>query len=243
MTAASAPSIVTEVVPRSLATATMGAGDTDEWMSQRYAAPDGRFVRLNLVTTITGATAGVDGTSNSITSRTDRYVLGAIRRAADVVVVGAETVRAEGYMLPKSVRLAIVTASGDLGEKGLRTDGDRRPAIILCPQARAARVREALRDAPVEIMPLPAHDDAVGPQAIVDALVAAHLPRIVCEGGPALATQFLEAGVVDEVCVTVSPAIEPPGHPFVQVSSAVATSVAGMLVDDAGFSYLRLHPQ
>lgn len=235
-------SVVTEVVPHSLSSVTVGDEGTDEWMSRRYAAPGERYVRLNLVTTITGATAGGDGTSNSITSRTDRYVLGAIRRSADVVLVGAETVRAEGYTLPKSVRVAIVTGSGDFGAEGLRTDGDRPPAIVLCPASRADRVREALRGAPVEVTPLPGGDE-LAPQAIVDALVAAGLPRIVCEGGPALATQFLEAGLVDEICVTVSPAIEPPGHPFVRPAASVASSVAGMLVDDAGFSYLRLRPR
>jgi len=235
-------SVVTEVIPHSLSSVTVGDDGTDEWMSRRYAAPGEQYVRLNLVTTITGSTAGDDGTSNSITSRTDRYVLGAIRRSADVVLVGAETVRAEGYMLPKAVRLAIVTSSGDFGSDGLRTDGDRAPAIVLCPGSRAAQVRNALRDAPVEVTPLPGDDD-LSPRAIVDALVAAGLPRIVCEGGPALATQLLDAGLVDEVCVTVSPAMEPPGRPFVRPVASVASSVEGMLVDDAGFSYLRLRPR
>jgi len=236
---------VLEVVPRTLSAARIGEDGTDEWMSERYAVEAQSFVRLNMITTITGATSGEDSTSETITSRTDRYVLGAIRRAADVVLVGAETVRAEGYLLPKTARLAIVTASGDLGEDGLRTAGreDRPPAIVLCPQGRAERVREALTGAHVEVWPVPSESDTLEPADIVSTLRDRGLGRIVCEGGPDLATQFVEAGVVDELCVTVSPVLEPARHPFVTLTDRVDSTVAGLLVDDAGFSYLRLRVQ
>jgi 5-amino-6-(5-phosphoribosylamino)uracil reductase len=237
------PGTVTEVMPRTFESVGVGADGTDEWMSRRYAPLGDRFVRLNMITTITGSTSGADGTSETITSRTDRYVLGAIRGSADVVVVGAQTVRAEGYLLPKTARLAIVTGSGDLG--GLSDEGrdDRPPAIVLCPAAREAEVRAAVGDAPAVVRAIDARGDRLAPDEIVDALRADGLARIVCEGGPELATQFVEAGVVDEVCVTVSPALEPARHPFVALSRRVDAEVAGMLVDDAGFSYLRLRPQ
>ncbi|MFH8249881.1 dihydrofolate reductase family protein [Microbacterium sp. B2969] len=236
--------VVTEVVPRTLESAEIGADGTDAWMSLRYGLPTDDFVRLNLITTITGATAGADGTSETITSRTDRYVLGGIRRNADVVVVGAQTVRAEGYLLPKTARLAIVTSSGDLGDGRLSAEGrdDRPPAIVLCPVSRVDVVRDGIRDAPAEVWGVAAESDQLTPRAIVDALRGRGLRRIVCEGGPALATQFVEAGVVDEICVTVSPVLEATGHPFIGPAARIESSVAGMLVDDAGFSYLRLRP-
>ena len=239
--AASDAGVVTEVVPRTLASTTIGADGTDEWMSSRYAVESDRFVRLNMITTITGATAGADGTSNTITSRTDRYVLGAIRRQSDVVVVGAETVRAEGYVLPKTARLAIVTSTGDLGGQ-LSAEGreDRPPALVLCPESAAADVRHRLRDAPAEVIPIPSDGDRLRPATILAALHARGLSRVVCEGGPALATQFVSSGVVDEICVTISPVLEPARHPFVTLSERANADVAGMLVDDAGFSYLRL---
>jgi riboflavin biosynthesis pyrimidine reductase len=85
-------------------------------------------------------------------------------------------------------------------------------------------------------------DAPLAPAAVVDALRAHGFARIVCEGGPTLASQFAGAGVIDEYCVTVAPAIEPAEHPFVRVDAASrpATDVAGMLVDAEGFSYLRL---
>ncbi len=159
-------------------------------MSLRYRAAAERFVRLNLITTITGATAGADGTSETITSRTDRFVLGAIRRSSDVVVVGARTVRVEGYLLPKTARLAVVTATGDLGSGGLSAAGrsDRPPALVLCPQARVDDVRRTLGDAPAEVMPVASDADRLRPGAIISALHERGFGRIVCEGGPALAS-------------------------------------------------------
>jgi 5-amino-6-(5-phosphoribosylamino)uracil reductase len=233
---------VTELIPRSLSSARIGEAETSGWMAERYAAPAERFVRLNMITTITAATAGSDGTSNTITSRTDRFVLGAIRRAADVVVVGAETVRAEGYLLPRRARLAIVTSSGDLGADRLTDAGreDRPPALVLCPADRADAVRHAVGRAPVEVVAVPSDGDRLRPRTIVATLHGLGLARIVCEGGAGLATQFVEAGVVDEICVTVSPVLEPARHPFLSLSERVESTVSGMLVDDAGFSYLRL---
>jgi riboflavin biosynthesis pyrimidine reductase len=236
------PGSVTEIVPRTLESATVGDDATAEWMSQRYRLGDGPFLRLNMITTITGATAGADGTSETITSRTDRFVLGAIRRNADVVLVGAETVRAEGYLLPKTARLAVVTSTGDLGVDKLSAAGreDRPPALVLCPLALVDDIRHRLGSAPAEVIAVPSDDDRLDPAAIVSTLHAHGLQRIVCEGGPALASQFVEAGLVDEVCATVSPVLEPARHPFITLTERIESTVAGMLVDDAGFSYLRL---
>lgn len=236
---------VTELIPRSLDSVTIGDDATVEWMSERYRLDDGPFVRLNMITTITGATAGDDGTSETITSRTDRFVLGAIRRNADVVVVGAETVRAEGYLLPKTARLAIVTSTGDLGVDGLSDAGreDRPPAIVLCPLSLVDAVRHRIEDAPAEVIPVPSDGERLDPATIVATLHARGLERIVCEGGPLLATQFVESGVVDELCVTVSPVLEPARHPFISLTTRIESVVAGLLVDDAGFSYLRLRPR
>lgn len=233
--------IVTEVLPRTLDSMRIADEGAQDWMSRRYAVAEPSLVRLNMITTITGATAGADGTSESITSRTDRFVLGAIRRASDVVVVGAETVRIEGYLLPRTARLAIVTSSGNLGGRLSADDrADRPPALVLCPAAAAAAVRTAVGDAPAEIVPVDTDGDRLSPGLILDALRARGLRRIVCEGGPALASQLVDAGLVDELCITVSPALEPAGHPFVRLAKSAHASVAGMLVDDAGFSYLRL---
>ncbi|WP_439565899.1 dihydrofolate reductase family protein, partial [Microcella sp.] len=61
-----------------------------------YEPHSPEHVRLTFVSTLDGRAAGGDGTSESLTTRTDRMILGVIRQHADVVLVGAETVRRAG---------------------------------------------------------------------------------------------------------------------------------------------------
>src|SRR5688572_12781612 len=89
--------------------------DSRERLLDWYRPDAEDWVRLNLISTVSGSAAGPDNTSESITTSADRRILGVIRQLADVVLVGAGTVRVEGYQLPKRAALAIVTASGDLG--------------------------------------------------------------------------------------------------------------------------------
>ena len=87
---------------------------TDEQLSQHYAWPLGRSVRLNMVLSPADETRGVDSTSHTLTSQEDRRLLKILRSDADVVVVGAESVRAEGWFLPPRGRLAVLSLSGEL---------------------------------------------------------------------------------------------------------------------------------
>ena len=220
---------VTEVVPRTLDSVTTDSLDADRWLSRRYSADDTGFTRLNMVTSVTGSIAGSDGTSETITSPTDRMILRAVRANADVVVVGATTARTERYLLPAHARLAVVTATGDLDGVRLTRPG-RPPALVLSSRAHRERVHARLAE-------------QLDPRAIVAELRERGLPRVVCEGGPTIATRFLEAGCLDEICLTIAPALEPSGAAFVSPSRPRDATVAGMLVDDCGFSYLRLHPR
>ena len=65
-------------------------GDAYDW-------PEERWVRACMVMGLDGSITGPDGLSGSLSSPTDRAVLSAIRRFADVYLVGAGTVRAERY--------------------------------------------------------------------------------------------------------------------------------------------------
>lgn len=210
------------------------------WLESVYAWDEPRYVRLNMITSLTGAAVGVDGTSETLTSRTDRAILGIIRSHADVVVVGAATVRAEGYLLPRRSRLAIVTATGDLHGHRLSEAADR--VVLVCPADRAESVRVRADLPAAQVLPV-AGEGELDPRAIVDALAAHGMGRIVCEGGPTLAGRFAGAGVIDEYCLTVAPVLEAVERPFLPVATRVDTDVAGMLVDEAAFSYVRLRPR
>lgn len=87
---------------------------TDEQLSQHYAWPQGRSVRLNMVLNASDEARGVDSTSHTLTSVEDRRILRVIRSDADVIIVGAESVRKEGWFLPPRGRLAVLSSSGIL---------------------------------------------------------------------------------------------------------------------------------
>lgn len=243
--------IVTEVVPGSLSTMDVAASGAEPdagraWLTSIYHRPEKSYVRLNMITSLTGSASGSDGTSETLTSPVDRAILGTIRGDADVVLVGAQTVRQEGYVIPRATRLAIVTTTGDLQGHRLDAEGSGR-VFLLCPAEHAARVRvnaEALGATVIVIdhRAGDAADHTLDPGDILSALAAHDMRRVVVEGGPSLAGQFAAAGAIDEYCVSVAPVIEPADAPFIAVTAAStpATKVAGMLVDAAGFSYLRL---
>ena len=66
-----------------------------EALAELYAHPDGR-VRVNFVASADGAVT-VDGVSGGLEAPGDRVVFGVLRELADVILVGAGSVRAEGY--------------------------------------------------------------------------------------------------------------------------------------------------
>jgi riboflavin biosynthesis pyrimidine reductase len=237
-----APVRVTELIPRTLAEADVSTAEGRAWLEAVYSAEPANRVRLNMITSLTGSAVGSDGTSETLTSRVDRSILGIIRAAADVVLVGASTVRAEGYLAPRTAALAVVTTTGRLDGHRLDAEDGRAGRILLvCPADRESAV-VAERDAQgidADVIAVPGAAD-LDPHAILRALAAHGLERVVCEGGPTLASRFVEARGIDELCVSVAPVIGPAPHPFIRIADSAQASVHGMLVDEAGFSYLRL---
>lgn len=206
-----------------------GTGPVDD-LDELYPVERRPWLRVNLIASIDGRAGGTDGTSASLTMGDDRKVLGAIRRGSDVVLIGAETVRREGYLLPKSVPLAIVTASGDLRGAALPATVEAGKVFVLCPASIADRVSVA----GARVVGIEGKVDAA---SIIGALHGLGFSSIVCEGGPSLAGQLISAGVVDELCLSTSPLIVGDG-PALALASLPMT-LRQLLVDDLGVSYAR----
>lgn len=212
----------------------------DDDLSDAYPWPDTTdrpYVRAMMVTTLDGAAAGDDGLSGSVSGGADRAVLRAVRRFADVVLVGGGTMKAEGYG-PLRARdedaarreqqgqaaapvLAVVSGSLDLplGE-GSFADSDLTPIVFTSERADPARVAEASER--VEVVQLPGeHVDAA---TVIDQLHKRGLGRIVCEGGPGLLNQVTDAGLLDEADITVSPMLvgteRTPDTPMLQAPAS-----------------------
>lgn len=190
-------------------------------------------VVANFVSTLDGVTAfdpgsGTGAAEVSGFSSADRFVMALLRALADVVLVGAGTVRAatdeawtaEGIApqlaepvaaMRRSLGLAphpttaVVTLSGDvdLSHPGLRDP--RVPVHLLAASGAAERLRGGALAGHVAV-------EALGearPSAaqVVRTLADGGARLVLCEGGPHLLGELLAAQLVDELFLTVAPQI------------------------------------
>jgi len=207
-------------------------------LRELYAPPRPDWFRINLITSLSGSAAGSDGTSDTLTNRTDRRILGVVRGHADLVLVGAQSVRAEGYQVPRSTRLGVVTGSGDLhGHRIDPADADR--VIVLCPPSSREAAAAGLPGA--RIVEVPAADGHLPAADVLAALHELGLRSLVCEGGPSLAAQFAAAGLVDELCLTTAPQLTGTTLPALgeRAFTPTAFRLERLLLDEASTLYAR----
>lgn len=230
--------IVTRVHPGPLEPVDADAPGGRDRLLDWYRPDAEDWIRLNLVMSLNGSAAGPDGTSESLTSATDRRILGVIRELSDAVLVGAASVRAEGYQVPRRARLAILTSSGDLAGHRLDPASSSR-VIVVCPESAAKRAAESVPGALVLVAP----DDngTVSPGDVRATLREVGCRSIACEGGPSLAAAFLDAGLIDDLCLTVSPVLRDATLPVFggRALSDHPVALRHILTDDSGFVFTR----
>jgi riboflavin biosynthesis pyrimidine reductase len=196
----------------------------DDALRDLYAPDRDRpGLRVNFVTSLDGAVE-VDGYSRGLSGRADQRVLSLLRQHCDALVVGAGTLRHEGYGairldprrrawrrergLAEIPTLVVVTAAVDLDPaQGAFADAPIRP-VVMTHAAAPARRRAAL-EAVADV--LVCGDGTVDLKAGVAALHERGLRQLLCEGGPHLFGSLLAADVVDELYLTVSPLLAGPG--------------------------------
>lgn len=157
-----------------------------------------------MVSTLDGAMRGSDGHSGSISTAADKRVFSMLRLTSDVVLVGAGTVRDEGYR-PSRLPIAIVTSRLDLPLSlplfAQRTD-DTPTTYVLTTQAASATAPPALREVADIVV---CGKDHVDLATAIGHLVGLGLHRIHCEGGPRLLGSLARAGLLDEILLTLTP--------------------------------------
>ena len=194
-----------------------------ESLFHAYRAPQRSWIRSNFVASADGG-ASVEGTAGGLGSPADQAVLAILRAHAEVVVVGAGTVRAEGYgplqYTPERTalraelgftgpaRLAVVTGHPDFtGAERWIAQAPVPPIVLTTPQA-----AHAIPGA--EVVGCGESDATwVSAEGIVAALHERDLRAILCEGGPHLHSELASAGYLDELCLTISPLLVGPGSP------------------------------
>ncbi len=179
-----------------------------------YDLPEAAHLRAGFVQSLDGVIS-VDGSSRPLSSPPDRAALRTLRAVADVVLVGAGTARREDYgpiPLPADLRLrrtrsgrperpalAVVTRDAGRLNPGARLFQDPTARVLVI----TATAAPDHLPAHVELVLLPGPE--LDPTSAVEALREQCGPRVLCEGGPHLLAQLLEADAVDELCVTIAP--------------------------------------
>jgi len=174
------------------------------------APPERPAVLANMVTSVDGR-AAVGGRSRALTVRADRVVFHGLRAQVDAVLAGTATLRAENYgrLVGDADRRAQRKARGLAGD----------PLAVVLSRSGELPDVPLLADPEQPVVVLTG-DDAE-PVAALRRLRTEHGVRaLLCEGGPTLLRGLLDAGVLDELFVTVSPLLAGGRPPFPLLAGA-----------------------
>lgn len=187
-------------------------------------------ISLGMVSSVDGA-AALAGRTAELGGVADQAAFGALRAAADGILVGAGTVRIENYGaaagpeqrrrrrlakgLAASPRLVIVSNRLDL-EPDARVFADPEHPPLLVTNERAAATRPDLTDV-AEVVAC--GSEQVDLTAALELLAARGLGRLLCEGGPSLNASLFAADLVDEVFLTVAPTLAAGDAPRIIAAS------------------------
>ncbi|MBC3982239.1 pyrimidine reductase family protein [Streptomyces sp. AC536] len=229
-----------------------GVADTPATASPRPTA----WLRANMVASLDGA-AYHDGRSQPLSSDADMRIFGVLRGLADAIVVGAQTVRQEGYRPAKAREafaarraaagqspapaIAVVSASLDLDFSLPLFTAPRTPTLVLTG-AGAPAERVAAAEAAGAVVVRAGQGARVDPGLVKGALAERGLTRLLTEGGPTLLGQFVAAGALDELCLSVAPLLA-SGEAARVVNGPALTvperfSIASVMEED-GFLFTR----
>lgn len=191
-------------------------GEAD--LIELFALPQEPHLRVNMVTSLDGA-AVLDGKVGALTGPADQELLATLRCLADVVLVGAGTIRDELYgpiKLPddswREYRLdrgytevpglAILSRSLDLDPSWpMFTDAETRPIIITCVNADEERQKKLGEVAEL----IYAGEDDIDLGRALTELHDRKLHRVLSEGGPKILAAMFADDLVDELCLAISP--------------------------------------
>ena len=229
-------------------------------ITEFYAYPDDLqkcWVRANMIVSLDGA-ATQDGKSGGLGGAGARAVFNLMRETADVILMGASTVRIENYsgvqlsVPQRQARqrrgqaevppIAIVTASADLEpEAKIFTRTEVQPLILTT----AHTVGDARRrlGAVAEVLDASGTDRTrVDPARALQILAERKLLRVLTEGGPSLLGLLIEEDLLDELCLTIAPVLVGGGAPRIVTGVGQARTrmrVSHLLTEDEGYLYTR----
>ena len=215
-------------------------------------------VRLNMIVSVDGGTSW-NGVSGALGGSADKAVFAALRSLADVVLVASATMRSEQYgpavLDPKIQderrergqtpvpRIAVVSRTCHFDwTSSFFTAATERPIVLTVSSAPEAELARAAEVADVIL----AGAEDVDLTRAVDELGRRGAKQVLAEGGPTLNGQLARAGLLDELCVTLSPLL---------ASGDAKRIIAGSTLDELqqldlrsiceadGYLFLRYRPR
>jgi len=180
--------------------------------------PDRPYTLLSCGMSIDGYLGSAAPVRLALSNDADFDRVDAVRATCDAILVGAGTVRADNPRLlvrsaerragrvlrhkPANPVKVTLTTTGDLDPNAaFFTAGDAERIVYVPPGVTA--------DLPATIVP------ADGLPALLADLATRGVERLLVEGGTAMHTAFLSAGLADELCLAVAPILVGGGTRFV----------------------------
>ena len=198
----------------------------DELVGETATPEDRPWVSGIMVSSLDGR-ATLEGTSRKLGGPQDVQMLLALRRRADALIVGAGTVAAEGYG-PLPCPAVLVSRSFELPwEAGLFAAPGQRVLVY-------SRAGGSVPDVPADVELVP-EDDL---RAVLADLRARGIERLLCEGGPTVNRALLDAGLLDELFLTLSPVVSGEGPPIIADGPSAPLTLRSVATADRDL-YLR----
>jgi 2,5-diamino-6-(ribosylamino)-4(3H)-pyrimidinone 5'-phosphate reductase len=156
----------------------------------------------------------------SLGSRHDRYLMDLLRAKADAVIVGARTVRLDGWAIrvrdlrvrrrrvaggkPPHPLNVVLSSRLDLSVKCQFFDHPKTEKLIITSRlAPRSRIRRFAHYGDVWVAP----STRIRPAVVLNELHKRGCKRVLLEGGGELNFSFLAEGLVDELYITITPRI------------------------------------
>ena len=198
-------------------------------------SPGRPAIIANFVSTLDGVVAlgpsepNAGGTEISGFSDADRFMMALLRALADVVIIGAGTIRAgkrhvwtathvqpaladafaawrsELRLSPQPTTI-VVTASGNIDAAHAGLNAPDVPVIVATTRAGADRLARLPLGPNVRVASL-GNEEWVPAEALVELIRGTGARLALCEGGPHLFGELVRARLVDELFLTVAPQI------------------------------------